>query len=112
MKSAENVLKKANILNNGNLGNTGRKGPNKRSWDILGEENIVTLFKLQLDMALNDTDKEIRRKCTEFLLDRITPKPRTEGSYVKLTLPPMKTIHDIKENEKLIMDNVLAGKVS
>ncbi len=102
MKSAGGLLNEGNLLKSGNQGNTGRSGPNKRIRGMIGEEN----------MATKDPDKEIRRKCTEFLLEKVMPRPSPEGHYVKLDLPPMATLQDIKINIECINASVVRGGIS
>jgi transcription initiation factor TFIIIB Brf1 subunit/transcription initiation factor TFIIB len=110
MKSAETLLK------NGNKRNVGRKGKNKPNItrDFLGEENITTLCKMHLDMALNDPDKEVRRKCMEFLLDKVLTKaaPIPYRNYVDIDLLPMTSPENIKINENIILENLSNGKLT
>lgn len=94
----------------------GRDEVNKYRKEMLriGEENCLSLYNLQLDMAKNSNDEDVRKSCQQFLLDKVVPKatPAPPARYIKLTLPPMNSIEDIKENEKIIIQHVCDSSIS
>lgn len=91
----------------------GRDEVNKYRKEMLriGEENCLSLYMMQLNMAENSNDEDNRRSAQQYLLDKVLPKA-LPGRYVKLMLPPMNSMEDIKENEKLIMQYICEGAIS
>lgn len=105
-------------LRNGNIRAAGRPkdAVNKYRKEMLriGEENCLSLYQTYLEMATNDPDKETRRKCHEFLLDKVMPKPAPlpHRTYIEIPLLSMDSIEDIKENEKILLKYVCNGDIS
>lgn len=81
---------------------------------LMGEQNSVSLYQLQLDMANSSPDENNRRSAQQFLLDKILPKatPLPSASYVKFDLIPMNSIADIKLNEVKLLEIIANGEVS
>lgn len=77
----------------------------------IGEERCLSLYNMQLEMAEHALDESNRRSAQQFLLDKVLPKA-LPGRYIKITLGPMNSIEDIKENEKMIMQHVCEGAIS
>ena len=109
--------KRESTLNNGNPIRQGTGRPkdsvNKYRKEMLriGEENCLSLYKTYLEMATSDPDKEIRRKCHEFLLEKVMPRLPYK-TYVDIPLLSMGTIENIKENEDTICKHISNGSLS
>jgi hypothetical protein len=108
-----------NSLKEDNIGRVGRQECNKmkKAIELIGEENIKSLYAMQLDLALHHPDPDVRVKCAQFLLDKVTPRaiatPKLpEGRYVNIPLIPMDTMADIKENGKIIAKYICEGSIS
>lgn len=104
-----------NTLKNGTIPRARRERDevNKYRKEMLriGEENCLSLYQMQLDMAENSVDEDNRRSSQQFLLDKVLPKA-LPGRYIKIIIPPMHTMEDIKENERVIMQYVCDGSIS
>lgn len=102
-----------NTLSNGNIPRTKReKGERNRWMEVIGQEKYPAIFKQLLDTAMNHPNKELRSIGKKFLLAIVEHNPNKKNHYIKLQLPPMNTMEDIKENEKMIMDNILDANIS
>jgi polyhydroxyalkanoate synthesis regulator phasin len=103
-------------LNNGNPILAGRQEVNKIRKEIsrLQEENWISLYQMQCDIAHNGEKIEQRISCQQFLLDKILPKatPIPASRYVKIEIIPMNSMEDIRTNEKTIMEYVSKGEIS
>ncbi len=108
MKSPETLLR------NGNKRNAGRQTPNKdyrKEILLIGRENCLSLYQMQLDMAANSPSEDIRRSSQQFLLDKVLPKA-LPARYIRISLPTMHSMEDIQECERIIMKNVCDGSIS
>lgn len=115
--------KRESTLKNGNpiLPSNGRprdaQNKMKKAIDLIGEENIKSLYEMQLDLALYHHEPDIRVKCSQFLLNKTIPNaiatPKLpEGRFVNIPLIPMDTMEDIKENGKIIAKYICDGSIS
>ena len=76
-----------NTLKNGTIPRARRERDevNKYRKEMLriGEENCLSLYQMQLDMAENSVDEDNRRSSQQFLLDKVLPKA-LPGRYIKI----------------------------
>lgn len=114
MKSSD-----GNSLKYGNIGRVGRQEGNKmkKAREIVGEENIITLFNMQLDLAMNSPNEDTRAKCGQFLLNKTNSNPAQlaplpNRTYIEIPLLPMGTIENIRENEDTICKHIANGSLS
>lgn len=103
-------------LNNGNpiiKPRNGRDEVNNYRKEMLriGEERCLSLYNMQVEMAEKALDENNRRSAQQFLLDKVLPKA-LPGRYIKITLSPINSMENIKENEDIILKNVCEGAIS
>ncbi len=109
--------KRESTLNNGNPIRKGTGRPkdsvNKYRKEMLriGEENCLSLYKTYLEMATSDPDKETRRKCHEFLLEKVMPRI-PHRTYFKISFLPIDSINNIKKNVDTILKNMGDGFIA
>jgi hypothetical protein len=109
---------RVSTLNNGNKiqPRAGRQEGNKikKAMELIKEENVISLYNMQLDLATNSPNEDTRVKCSQFLLDKVLPKapPLPQRTYVSITLLPMDSIENIRENESIVLKYVSNGSLS
>jgi hypothetical protein len=98
-----------------NTSGLGRKNysQNKALLEIqrIGEENCLSLYEMQRDIAANSKDEDTRSQAQQFLLNKVLPNAKG-GRFIKVELVPMENLATIKQNEILIMENVCQGNIT
>lgn len=99
----------------GNTSGIGRKNysQNKALLEIqrIGEENCLSLYDMQMQIAKFGEDEDNRIQAQQFLLNKVLPNAKG-GRFIKVELIPMENLSSIKENEILIMKNVCEGNIT
>lgn len=103
-----------NTLKHGNIRQSGRHEKNKltRGKDLIGEDNLISLLNDQLETALHDEDKNIRKSAREFLIDRFVPKKPYQTYVDKTDMLPMTSVENIKHNSDLVLSKVCNSSMS